>query len=98
MFDLAEEAFDQIAVLVYRCIKASPTGGCGSARDDRFCASGGDGIHGALAVIAFVSQNMPCLQPIEERLNLGNVIAFPARQNEANGVAQRISGGMNFGA
>ena len=98
MFDLAEEAFDQIAVFIDRRIKASPTGGCDSARDDRFCASGGDSIHGALAVIAFVSQNMPCLQPIEEGLNLGNVIAFSARQNEANGVAQRIGGGVNLGA
>lgn len=41
---------------------------------------------------------MPCLQPIEEGLNLGNVIAFSARQNEANGVAQRIGGGVNLGA
>ncbi len=98
MFDLAEEAFDQIAVFIDRCIKASPIGGCGSARDDRFCASGGDSIHGVLAVMAFISQNMAHLQPDEEGLNLSNVIAFTAGQNEANGVAQRVGGGMNLGA
>lgn len=98
MLDLTEEALDQIAVFIDDGVKAAPCGGSGSARNDGFCTSCGDGIHGALAVITFVSQNMARFQPVEERLNLGNVIAFSARQDEANGIAKRIGGSMNLGA
>jgi hypothetical protein len=41
---------------------------------------------------------MTCPQAIEQALDLGDVIAFAARQDEADGIAKRIGGGMNFGA
>lgn len=98
MLDLAKEAFDQIAVLVDYGIEAAPFGGCGSAWHDGFCAASGNSIHRPLPVIAFVGENMPCLQPVKQQLDLRDVVALPARQDEANGVAQRVGGGMNFGA
>lgn len=98
VFDLAEEALNQVAVLVDCGVEATPTCGCGSTRNDRFRPRRCDGVHGALAVITLVSQHMARRQTIEEPLDLGDVIAFPASQNEANGIAQRIGGGMNLGA
>ncbi|GLJ00269.1 hypothetical protein Sbs19_40860 [Sphingobium sp. BS19] len=47
--DLAEAAFDQIAVLVDCGIEAAPFGGCRSARNGRFCSCRRDGDKGALA-------------------------------------------------
>ena len=101
VFDLTEEALDQIALFVDRGIKAAPCRGCGAARDDRFCACGGDGIHSPLPVITpfdfaqdrLVSQNMTGLQPVEQRLDLRDVVALAACQDEADGVAQGVGGG-----
>jgi hypothetical protein len=98
VFDLAEEALDQVAVLVDCGIEARPTGGCGSTRDNRLRSRCCDGVHGALAIVAFVSQHMARRQTFEQPLDLGGVIAFPAGQNEADGIAERIGGGMNLGA
>jgi hypothetical protein len=41
---------------------------------------------------------MTCLQPVEKRLDLGDVVAFAAGQDEANRIAKRIGGGMDLGA
>ena len=98
MFDLAEEAFDQVAFFVDGGIEAAPCGSGGSARDDRFCACGGDGIHCPLSVIAFVSQNMGRLDPVKQRFDLRNVVALATCQDEANGVAKGVGGGMDLGA
>jgi hypothetical protein len=98
VFDLTEEAFDQIAIFVNRCIKAAPCGSGGPARHDGFCASGGDGIHGALAIITFVGQNMTCLQSFKQRFDLGDIVAFTTGQDEPNRITQRIGGSMNLGA
>ena len=54
MFDLAKEAFDQIAILVDDGIEAAPCGGCDPARDDGLCARGRDGVHGALTIVTLV--------------------------------------------
>ena len=72
--------------------------GCGAAGDDGFCAGGGDGIHGALSVIAFVCEDMASPQSIEQPFDLGDVVAFAAGQDEADGVAQSVGGGMDLGA
>ena len=97
VFDLAEEAFDQIAVLVDCGVEAAPLGGCDSTRNDGFRSCCCDGVHSAMAVIALVGQNMPRPQAIKQSLDLRDVIAFPTCQNEANGIAKRIGGGMNLG-
>jgi hypothetical protein len=39
-----------------------------------------------------------CPQAIQQDFDLGDVIAFAARQDEADGIANRIGGGMNLGA
>ena len=98
VFDLAKEALDQIAILVDRGIKGAPLCCRGSAWDDGFCSCRRDSVHGTLAIITLVGQHMTCPQTIEQALDLGDVIAFAARQDEADGIAKRIGGGMNFGA
>jgi len=98
VFDLVEEAFDQITVFVEGCVEGSPRCGNRPSRDDRLCARSGDRIHGASAIIAFVGQNMVRTQSSEERVDLGDVVAFAAGQNEADRVAQSVGRGMDLGA
>ena len=98
VFDLTKEAFDQIAVSMNDDVKAALCGGCGSARHNWFCASSCNGIHRPLFVIAFVSQNMSTFWPVEQRLNLCNVVAFVTSQDEADKVAKSKGSGVNLGA
>jgi hypothetical protein len=98
VLDLAEEAFDQVAILVDDGVEGAPFGRDGSARDDRFCSCGCDGVHSPLPIVTLVRQNVNRLQAFKKRLDLGDVVALAAGQDEANRIAQRIGGGMNFGA
>lgn len=98
VFDLVEEAFDQVAIFVDHSVEAAPLGCCRASRDHRNRAGCSNGIHGALAIIAFVGQNPVCAQPFEQWLDLGDVIALSTRENEANRIAQRIGCGMDLGA
>lgn len=98
VFDLVEEAFDQIAVFVERGVKASPLGGCGAAWDDGLGSGCRNGMHGTLAVIALVGEDMVGPQSIEQPLDLGDVVAFTAGQDKADRVAKSIGCGMNLGA
>lgn len=49
-------------------------------------------------MIAFVGEDMIRRHPFEQGLDLGDVVAFPADQDEADRIARRIGGGVNLGA
>lgn len=51
-----------------------------------------------LAVITLVGQDVVCPQSIEQTLDLGDVVAFTAGQDEADRVTQSVGCGMNLGA
>ena len=87
MLDLAEEAFDQVTVIVCSSVECAPFGGDGPAWDDGLCTAGSDSVHGTLAVIAFVCQHMSGFQPVEKRLYLRDIVALCASQNEAYRIA-----------
>lgn len=98
VFDLVEEAFDEITVFVEMRVEAAPLRGCSASRDDRLCAAGGDGVHGALPVISLVRDNMSGPQSVEQAFDLGDVVALSAGQEEADRVAQSVGSSMDLGA
>lgn len=73
-------------------------GGGRPAWHDGCRACGCDGVERALTVIAFVGYNMARLQPVKQRLDLGDVVALAAGQDEADRIAKRVGGGMDLGA
>ena len=98
MFDFIEEALDQIAIPVDCRIETSPCCGCYPTGHDGFCSRRSDGIHGALTVIALVGEDMTRFEASQKRLDLRDVIALAACQNEPDWVAQGVGGGMHLGA
>src|SRR3546814_18354347 len=70
VFDLVEEAFDEITFFVEMGVEAAPLRGCSAPRDDWLCAAGGDGAHGALPVLSLVRENMSCLPPVAQAFDL----------------------------
>src|SRR3546814_201646 len=98
VFDLVEEAFDEITFFVEMGVEAAPLRGCSAPRDDWLCAAGGDGAHGALPVISLVRENMSGLQSVEQAFDLGDVVALSACQEEADRVTQSVGSSMDLGA
>lgn len=98
VFDLVEEALDEVPLLVEDGIEAAPLCSCRSTRDDWAGPACRNGHHGTLPVIAFVRQDVPSLQAIEQGFDLGDVVAFATGKDEAHRITQSIGCGMNLGA
>lgn len=98
MFEFAEEALDEVALLVEDRIEGPPRDGAGSARNDGNGSGGGDGIDGTLPVIAFVSEDEAGPDAIEQGFDLSDVVALAACQEDANRQAERVGGDMDLGA
>ena len=98
MFDAAEEALDEVALFVERGIEGAARGGAPAARDYRDGAGSGDGVQRALPVIALVGEDEAGADAIEQRFDLGDVVALAAGQQDAQRKPERIGDDMNLGA
>ena len=98
MFEFVEEALDQVALFIEGGIEASP-GRCGSApRYDGDGAGCGDSLDRALPVIALVGKDEAGLDAGEQRLDLGDVVALAAGEEDPDRQAKRVGGDMDLGA
>lgn len=98
MFDFAEEALDGVSVAIERSVETSPRGSRCASWNDWHCGAFGDGLNGSRPIVAFVSQHIFGLEAIKQCFDLGDIIAFPTRQDQANGVAVSIGRKMDFAA
>jgi hypothetical protein len=98
VFDFIEEPLDQIAFFVEDWIERSPAGGGLAAWDDGNSIGGTYGIESSLTVISLIGQDILSAKAVEESRDLGDVVALAARQNKAQGIAQRIGDQMDFAA
>ena len=80
VFDLAEEAFDEVAFPVERCIEGSARGGGLAAWDDRDSATRSGGIDSALGIITLVGEDEAGADAVEQRFDLSDVVALAAGQ------------------
>jgi hypothetical protein len=65
VFDLAEEALDEIALLVESGVEWTARGCCYAARNDRDRTASGSGIEGTLSVIALIGEDEAGFEAIE---------------------------------
>lgn len=98
MFEFIEEAFDEVALLVEDGIERAARGGGLAARDDGDGARGGGGIDGALGVIALIGEYEAGADAVEQGLDLSDVVALAAGEDDANRQAECVGGDMNLGA
>ena len=97
MFNFTEKSLDQIAFFIENRIEVAPCRRCAAAWDHGLCPRGGNGINGALSIIAFIRQNMIGFQAIKQRFDLCDVVTLAACEDEADGIAKCISGRVDFG-
>lgn len=98
MFDLAEEAFDEVTFPVERCIERPAHGGRGAARDDRDRATGSGGIKCALGIVSLVGEDEAGAEAVKQRFDLSDIVALAARQEDAHRKAERVGDDMDLGA
>jgi len=96
VFELVEEAFDQVALLVDMPIVIVVAGAGSVERDDGLCPLGVDGLAEVVGVVGLVGQDVACRQALDERLGLGDVVALAAGEEEAHRIAERVDGDMEL--
>src|SRR3546814_11819464 len=91
VFEFVEEALEEVALFVEGGVEAAPCGGGRASRHDGDGARSGDGVDRALAIIAFVGQNEAGVEPIEQALDLRDVVALAAGPDDADRPIGRAS-------
>ena len=98
MLDASEEALDAVASFVDRSIEGTFCDGGDPIGDDGDGVAGNDRIRFSSCIIGFVGQNEVGLKAMEQSLDLGDVIAFTAGQQDADWPACRICSDMDLRA
>ena len=49
-----------------------------------------------IGVVAFVGDRRVCDEAFDQIMRKGNVVALPRRANQAQRIAERVTGGMDF--
>lgn len=96
VLDLAEEPFDGATVFIESRVKPAPRCCWGRTWKNRGCPS--DCLHCPRTIIAFIRENKVGFQPLKQGFNLGDVIALSTRQDQADWIAMRVCGEVDFTA
>jgi hypothetical protein len=97
MLDPCKEALDQIASTVEMVIEFARSKAIGSGWNHRFGASRFDHGHEMVGVVAFVGYHSLARQILNQRRGTVDVGDLPGREDDAQRIAQRIDGDMQFG-
>ncbi len=98
MFELVEEALDDVAFLVELGVIGALHPAVAPGRDDGLGAGSGDTVNQMICVIAFVGERRLRLDGLDEFMGESDVVALSGAGDQADRVAQRIAGGMDLGA
>lgn len=96
MFELVEESLDEIAffveIEVARAFDRSITLG----RDDDLRAGYGKLLAQMIGVVALVGDGGGGFEAVDEIVREGDVVALAGRADQADGIAERVAGGVDF--
>jgi hypothetical protein len=98
LLDTAEEALDQIAVLVQVVIERSLDAAMAPRRNDGFDIRGREMFEDGIRVVSLVRAERPWLQVQQQRQGLGAIAGFTAREAKSGGQPQPFDERMDFGA
>lgn len=98
MLELAEEALDAIALLVEISVVVPLDLAVALWRDDDFGAGLGDPVGEMIGIVALVGDCRFGLDTVDQVMGKRDVVALAGRSDQADGKAERLGGGMDFGA
>lgn len=97
LLETAEETFDQISIPVEMSIERAKYAAIGARRDNRLGALRLDSCHESVGVVALVRDDEASRLILDQRGSLIDVCNLSCRQNDAQRIAQRIDGNVQFG-
>ena len=98
VFELVEESLDDVALLVERGVISAFGFPVSLGRNDDLGAIFGDPIAQMVGVVSFVCDCRLCVETLDESVCKSDIVALARRADQADGVAERITGSMDFGA
>ena len=98
LLELCKEALDEISLLVEPPVAGVRPPSPGSWRNDGNGPGVENGIVEVLGVVGAVGEDVARFDTIQQILAVDHVAAMAGREHEAHRQAQRIDGGMDFGA
>ena len=98
MLDLAEEPLDEVALLVDMLVVGDGLRSRCYRWNDSLGLGGIDGRAGTVAVVAFVGEELVEVEPLDQGLRLLAVVDVPARQDEAQRIAESVDDDVDLRA
>jgi hypothetical protein len=98
LFELVEEALDDVALLVGVYIVGTLDLAVSFRRDDGLGAGLGDPVDEMVGVVALVGDGGACGDAVDKIVGEGDVISLPGSTDQTNRIAEGIAGGVDFGA
>ena len=98
LFELVEEALDDVALLVEIGVVGTLHLAVSFRRDDRRRSGLHDPLDEMVSVIALVGNRHARVEAVDKIMGKGNVVALAGTTDQTDRVAKRIAGGMDFGA
>ena len=97
MFELIEEAFDQVAFAVEREIARSRGLAVGLGRNDRSDPAVCEGIDEGVGVVSLVADQGLWIGLLEQRRRTSEIVGLPRCEPHIDGIAEGIDQNVDFG-
>jgi len=97
LLETTEETFDQISIPIEMSIECTKCAAIGARRDNCLSPLRFDGCHEGIGVVALVGDDKASGLILDQRSSLVDVRDLSCRQNDAQRIAQRIDGHVQFG-
>jgi hypothetical protein len=98
LFELVEEALDDVAFFVEVNVVGTLDLAVSFWRDDDLGAGLGDPVDEMVGIIAFVGDGRARGDAVDKIMREGDVIALARGADQSDRIAKRIAGGVDFGA
>jgi len=98
MLDLVEEPLDQIAIPIDDFVVGDGLRACAIGGHDRLGAHLCDDVAETIGVVALVSEQLVEVESRDQGLGLLDVMHLTCRQNETQGIAERVDDGIDLRA
>ena len=97
VFELVEEALDEIAFAVERVVACPLHFAVGLWRDYRGDFVLGESLDQRIGVVGLIGEQGAWIGAVDQRLRAGQIVRLPRRKHQFDRIAQGIDQGMDFG-
>lgn len=97
MFEFVEEAFDDVALFVEFAIIGTLELAVALGRNDDPSCGSADVVDQMIGIVSLIGQSSLRLKTLDEVVGEGDVVALTRCADQAERIAERIAGGVDFG-